>query len=96
MVDVAYLAAAWAPTADEGGLILLADWGNWVCPPHMLLLFVADPSPSTRSSSLMTVRLLCFEFLPAHQNNAKKYGSQSLTRASSRMTSPPRKRSSTR
>ena len=31
MVDVTYLAAAWAPTAEEDGLILLADWGNWVC-----------------------------------------------------------------
>lgn len=42
MVDVTYLAAAWAPTADEDGLILLADWGNWVSPPdtffHLLLL----------------------------------------------------------
>lgn len=41
MVDVTYLAAAWAPTADEDGLILLADWGNWVCPPetrfHLML-----------------------------------------------------------
>jgi hypothetical protein len=34
MVDVTYLAAAWAPTADEDGLILLADWGNWVPPTH--------------------------------------------------------------
>lgn len=30
MVDVTYLAAPWAPTANEDGLILLADWGNWV------------------------------------------------------------------
>lgn len=34
MVDVTYLAAAWASTAEEDGLILLADWGNWVRPHY--------------------------------------------------------------